>query len=128
MICAASGSKPCSEATSRRFDGMTTPDLELVQPPEVPDAKTYEGRGAIVEAMEDWPNQWEDFRMDLIEIIDVGDEVAVSVTRHRGRGRESGIEMDFEVFYVQKGRNGKLARIEMFFNRAQAFKAAGLSE
>ena len=37
------------------FDGMTTPDLVLVQPPEVPDAKTYEGRDAIAEAMEDWP-------------------------------------------------------------------------
>lgn len=88
------------------FDGMTTPDLVLVQPPEVPDAKTYEGRGAVAEAMEDWPNQWEDFRMDLIEILDAGDEVAVRVTRHRGRGRESGIEMDFEVFYVSRGRDG----------------------
>jgi ketosteroid isomerase-like protein len=110
------------------FDGMTTEDLVLVQPPEVPDAKTYEGPGAIVESMEDWPKQWEDFRMDLIEIIDAGDEVAVSVTRHRGRGRESGIEMDFEVFYVQRGRDGKLARMEMFFSREQALKAAGLSE
>ena len=110
------------------FDGMTTPDLVLVQPPEVPDAKTYEGRDAIAEAMEDWPKQWEDFRMDLIEILDAGDEVAVSVTRHRGRGRESGIEMDFEVFYVQRGRDGKLARMEMFFKREQALEAAGLSE
>ena len=110
------------------FDGMTTEDLVLVQPPEVPDAKTYEGRGAIVESLEDWPKQWEDFRMDLIEIIDAGDEVAVSVTRHRGRGRESGIEMDFEVFYVQRGRDGRLARIDMFFSREQALEAAGVSE
>ena len=110
------------------FDGMTTPDLVLVQPPEVPDAKTYEGPDAIAESMEDWPKQWEDFRMDLIEILDAGDEVAVSVTRHRGRGRESGIEMDFEVFYVQRGRDGKLARMEMFFKREQALEAAGLSE
>jgi ketosteroid isomerase-like protein len=110
------------------FDGMTTHDLVLVQPPEVPDAKTYEGPGAIMASMEDWPNQWEDFRMDLIEIIDAGDEVAVSVTRHRGRGRGSGIEMDFEVFYVQRGRDGKLARVEMYFNREQALEAAGLSE
>ena len=40
---------------------MTAPDLVLVQPPEVPDAKTYEGPAALVEAMEDWPKQWEDF-------------------------------------------------------------------
>ena len=110
------------------FDGFMTPDVVMVQPPEVPDAKSYKGRGAIVEAMGDWPNQWEDFRMDLIEIIDAGDEVAVGVTRHRGRGRESGIEMDFEVFYVSRGRNGKLARMEMFFNREQALEAAGLRE
>ncbi len=110
------------------FDGMTTDDLVLVQPPEVPDAKTYEGRSALADSMEDWPNQWEDFRMDLVEIIDAGDEVAVSVTRHRGRGRESGIEMDFEVFYVQRGRDGKLARVEMFFSREQALEAAGVSE
>jgi len=108
------------------FDGMTTEDLVLVQPPEVPDTKTYEGRTAIVDAMEDWPKQWDDFRMDLIEIIDAGDEVAVSVTRHRGRGHGSGIEMDFEVFYVQRGRDGKLARMEMFFSREQALEAAGL--
>ena len=110
------------------FDGLVTPDVVMVQPPEVPDAKSYEGWGAIAEAMDDWPNEWEDFRMDLIEIIDAGGEVAVSVTRQRGRGRGSGIEMDFEVFYVSRGRNGKLARMEMFFNREQALEAAGLTE
>jgi ketosteroid isomerase-like protein len=110
------------------FEDMTTPDLVMVQPPEVPDAKIYEGPNAIVEAMEDWPTQWEDFRMDLIEIIDVSEDVVVSVTRHRGRGRESGIEMDFEVFYVQRGRDGKLARLEMFFSREQALDAVGLRE
>ena len=66
--------------------------------------------------------------MDLVDIIDAGDEVAVSVTRHRGRGRESGIEMDFLVFYVQRGRDGKLARMEMFFSREHALEPAGLSE
>ena len=64
----------------------------------------------------------------LVTRLPTGDEVAVSVTRHRGRGRESGIEMDFEVFYVQRGRDGKLARLEMFFSREQALEAAGLQE
>ena len=106
------------------FDGMTTPDLVLVQPPEVPDAKTYEGRNAIAESMEDWPKQWEDFRMDLIEIIDAGDEVAVSVTRHRGRGRESGIEMDFEVS-CSEAATVKLARMEMFLSASRPSKPPG---
>jgi ketosteroid isomerase-like protein len=105
---------------------FTESDVVMVQPPEVPDAKTYEGRGAIREAMEDWPTQWEDFRMDLVEIIDAGDDAVVTVTRHRGRGRESGIEMDFEVVYVIRLRQARLARLEMFFSREQALEAAGL--
>ena len=106
------------------FEEGMTPDVEIIQPPEVPDAKSYKGRAAMIEAWADWPSQWEDFRLDLVEIIDVDDDVAVSVTRHRGRGRESGIEMDFQVFYVHYGRDGKLARMEMFFTREQALEAA----
>lgn len=109
------------------FEDMTAPDVVLVQPPEVPDFKTYEGPTAIAEAMADWPTQWEDFRMDLLEIVDAGDDVYVTATRHRGRGRESGIEMDFQVFYVTRSRDGKLARMEMFFTREQALGAAGLA-
>jgi hypothetical protein len=36
--------------------------------------------------------------------------------------------MDFEVFYVNRGRDGRLARVEMFFDRRQALKAAESSE
>jgi ketosteroid isomerase-like protein len=76
--------------------------------------------------MADWPTQWEDFRLDLTEVLDVSDDLYVAVTRHRGRGRESGVEMDFEVFYVHRLCDGKLARLDMFFTREQALKAAGL--
>jgi ketosteroid isomerase-like protein len=107
------------------FEGRTDPDVVIVQPPEVPDSKTYGGPTALADAMADWPTQWEDFRMDLLEIIDVGDDVYVTATRHRGRGRESGIEMDFQVFYVSRAPDGQLARMEMFFTREQALAAAG---
>ena len=108
------------------FEDKTAPDVVIVQPPEVPDFKTYEGPTAIADALADWPTQWEDFRMDLLDIIDVGDDVYVMATRHRGRGRESGIEMDFEVYYVSRTRDGKLVRMEMFFSREQALGAAGV--
>jgi ketosteroid isomerase-like protein len=80
-------------------------------------------------ALEDWPTQWEDFRMSLVDVIDVSDDVVVSISRHRGRGRESGIEMDFEVCYVHHLAGGKLTLMEMYFSREQAVEAAkrGLS-
>src|SRR5262245_25660105 len=69
------------------------PDVVIVQPPEIPDSKTYEGRAAIVEMLKDWPSEWEDFRFELIDVIDFSDDTVLSVLRQSGRGRESGIEM-----------------------------------
>jgi ketosteroid isomerase-like protein len=106
------------------FDDKITPDLVIVQAPEVPDSKTYEGPRAMAEALADWPTEWADFRMDLLEIIDVGDDVYVTAACHRGRGRESGIEMNFKVFYVTRGRGGKLARMETYLSRDRALAAA----
>ncbi len=103
-------------------------DVVIVQPPEVPDAKSYEGHAGIAAAFEDWPSQWEDFRFELLEVIDVSDTTLVAVTRQRGRGAHSGIEMDITVAFVNTMRDGKLARMEMFFNRAQALEAAGVPE
>jgi ketosteroid isomerase-like protein len=104
------------------------PDLVIVQPPEVPDAKTYSGPTAFADAANDWPSQWEDFRLELVELIDVDEERVISVTRHYGRGAESGIEMEFDVVYISTLRDGKLARLDMFFGREQALAAVGLSE
>jgi len=104
------------------------PDLVIVQPPEVPDAKTYRGPHAVADAAADWPSQWEDFKLELVELIDVDEERVISVTRHHGRGAESGIEMDFIVAYLHTLRDNKLARLDMFFSRAKALEAAGLPE
>jgi ketosteroid isomerase-like protein len=107
------------------FEQYMASDVVMIQPPEVPDAKDYRGPTAMCEAMADWPRQWEDFRMTLLGIHDAGEDVYVSATRHTGRGRESGIAMNFEVFYVHRLRDGKLARLEMYFTREQALAAAG---
>jgi ketosteroid isomerase-like protein len=107
---------------------LCAPDVVIVQPPEVPDAKSYEGPNAMIAALEDWPKEWEDFKADLIEVIDVSDDIVITGTRHVGRGRSSGLEMDFLVYYVARLRDGKLARWEMYLRRDQALDAVGLSE
>jgi hypothetical protein len=65
--------------------------------------------------------------MELVELIDVDDSRVISVTRHHGRGAESGIEMDFTVAYLHTLRDNKHARLDMFFSRAQALEAVGRS-
>jgi ketosteroid isomerase-like protein len=105
-----------------------TPDVVIAQPPETPDATVYAGPTALIEAVEGFPRDWEGFRVALTEVLDVSDEVVLSVCRNRGRGRISGLEMDMDMFYVHRIHAGKMARMQIFLSREQAMQAAGLEE
>ena len=105
-----------------------TPDIAIAQPPETPDATVYEGRTAMIDAVEGFPRDWEDFRVDLREVLDVSDDAVLSVCRNRGRGRISGLEMDVDMFYLHRIHAGKMNRMQIFLSREQALHAAGLME
>jgi ketosteroid isomerase-like protein len=56
-----------------------------------------------------------------------GDKIFVSlITRARGRG--SGIEVTDRAYTVYTMRNGKVIRVEIYFDEASALEAAGLGE
>jgi ketosteroid isomerase-like protein len=102
------------------------PDIVIVQPSEVPDAKTYRGHTGVRAAFEDWPKQWESFRVKLVRVIDIDEERLISVNRQMLSAR--GIDFDQEVAFLHTQRDGKAIRVDMFLTAEQALKAAGLSE
>jgi ketosteroid isomerase-like protein len=102
------------------------PDIVIVQPSEVPDAKTYLGHTGVRAAFEDWPKQWESFRVKLVRLIDIDEERLISVNRQMLSAR--GIDFDQEVAFLHTQRDGKAIRVDMFLTAEQALKAAGLSE
>jgi ketosteroid isomerase-like protein len=58
------------------------------------------------------------------EYVDAGDRVAVRL-RHFGRGKESGIEIDTELYHqVSTFRDGVMVRIEYFTEWAKALEVA----
>jgi ketosteroid isomerase-like protein len=67
------------------------------------------------------------FVITLAEIIDAGDHVAVK-TRQRGRGKGSGVQVEAEIWFVTRFRNGKIVDWRMFGAEADARAASGLSE
>jgi ketosteroid isomerase-like protein len=58
-------------------------------------------------------------------LIDAGDKV-VGCARLRGTGKLSGIDIDLMAFHVITLNAGKIVRVEVFLDRAQALAAAGL--
>jgi ketosteroid isomerase-like protein len=69
---------------------------------------------------------WESFRIEIDELIPVGDHVVMPHTAHV-RGRD-GIEAHARTTWLFTIRNGKIERVCLYQDREEALEAAGLSE
>jgi uncharacterized protein len=105
---------------------LIDPEFEIVQPPEVPGAKTFRGRQGWLEAVDAWAGQFDDFEMEVERVVGRGD-VVVTQVHQRARGRESGAPVEIRVAFVHRARNGKGIRWEQFLTWDEAIEAAGLS-
>jgi ketosteroid isomerase-like protein len=86
------------------------------------------GRDAVGSWFADWFRSFgADYRFDIEEARAVGERVLV-VARHYGRGRASGVALDWSVAYACSVSSGRIVRIEMYADRAEAVKAVGLEE
>ena len=106
---------------------LVDPEIVVMQPPEMPDAMPRHGHAGVMEAIAVWPEQWDDYQLEIVQIVDAGSHVAVR-THQRGRGRRSGVVVEDEIWFVAVFRNGKIAEWRMFGAESDALEAAGLSE
>jgi ketosteroid isomerase-like protein len=104
-------------------------NIVITQAPEVPGVSPQQyGHAGVLEAFAIWPEQWDDFRVEIERVIaDPGDHVVVA-TRQRGRGKQSGVEVDAEFTFVFAVRGGKIAEWRIFVRQDQALDAVGLRE
>jgi ketosteroid isomerase-like protein len=102
----------------------TDPDVEIVQLSEIPDSRTYTGPDALVEALLDWPRQWDDFRMEPRRIFAFGDDQLLMVALHKGRPPSMDIEVEAEIIFRMRWRDGLLTRWDMFLTLDEALSRA----
>ena len=100
-------------------------DPDIVYKPAQEEA--VRGLDAVQASWERWQASWQEQEVTLEETIDAGDHVIQAIF-FRGRGRGSGIEVEGRFFQVLTIKDGKAVRWEEFSDRAEALKAAGLSE
>jgi ketosteroid isomerase-like protein len=116
------------EAYNRRdFDAALADfdsDIEWVLPAQ---QSSDSGRGhrAVISFFEGIDETMEDLQLHPQEYVDAGDRVATRL-RHSGRGRESGLEIDTELYHqVATFEDGKIVRMEYFDDWDKALEAAG---
>ena len=103
------------------------PEIETIEPPEIPGSDTYRGYEGLATAYNHWAAQWDDFRVELEELVDAGSDV-VAISHHHGKGRTTGIPVGGLVAYVFTVREGRLVRMRIFNSKSEALEAAGLRE
>ena len=87
----------------------------------------YHGHEGLRRIFREWYEPWGDVEASLIELIDAGERV-ISVQKYRGRGRASGVEVEWpDLAGVWTIRNGKVIHVAWFPSRAEALEAAGVS-
>jgi ketosteroid isomerase-like protein len=103
------------------------PDGEFINAREDPDHATYRGIDAIRRHHAGWFEAYPDLHVEPTEVRVNGDVVFVW-TRFTGHGADSGAAMEMELAHVVTLEDGKTRRVQEYFNRAEALRAAGLED
>ena len=94
----------------------------------LPGEARFRGHDGMRRFFRQYYETWENLEDEIQELIDAGDDV-VSVVNTRGRGRMSGLDVEWAgnagVWTI---RDGKVVRVVWFPNRTEALEAVGPSE
>ena len=112
-----------AEAALMFFD----PGAVFEEPPEQPSPTVAEGRDAALEIFRQFEEAWEEHRSEPeeIRIIDAERVLVLSVEHFRGR---DGLEIAQPCGSIFTVRDGKIVRLQSFWERETALGAAGLQE
>jgi ketosteroid isomerase-like protein len=107
------------------------PDVELNPPPDIVAVGGFparlHGRGERMRYERRWRDDWGDFRYEPEELIDLKDRVLM-LGRMVGSGPKSGVASETEWADLLTISQGQVIREQVFYSRAEALEAAGLSE
>ena len=88
----------------------------------------YHGHEGLREWFRSWSEAFEDAGYEVERLVDAGDQV-VSYSTWRGRGRTSGVEVEWKNHGgVWTIRDGRVVRVVWFGTGAEALEAVGLRE
>lgn len=102
--------------------------IEVTQAAEFVGASRHQhGHAGVLEAFAIWPQQWDDYAIEIVHLADMGDYVLVT-TLNRGRGKGSGVQVESPFTFLFSIRDRKIVEWRFFMREEQALEAVGLSE
>ena len=74
----------------------------------------------------DWTESWENWELEVVELIDAGEDRVLAILHQRGRSKTTGLEVEMDFAQLWTVRDGKQVRMEMYADPQQGREAAGL--
>jgi len=93
----------------------------------IEEAAPLRGHDAIIEYFRRMLEVWDEFHLELEEVIDAGDHL-VSAALLRGRSKSSRIEVSQRIYSVTEVRDLKILHNREFLNRSEALEASDPSD
>jgi ketosteroid isomerase-like protein len=100
---------------------LTTDDVRFVVPDSMANPGTYVGREGFESMMREWEEAWDEFRIEIVELLEEGDAVVASIAQY-GRGRGSGIETQMGAAHLMRFRDGRLSGWHLFPSLDEALR------
>ena len=98
------------------------PNAEWHESSELPDSGVFRGRDAVRSFLEDFLEQWSEFRQEIEEVLVEGDRAALFI-HLTARGRESGARVDARYAHLWTVRDSKGVRVDAYYDRDAALRA-----
>ena len=98
-------------------------NIVVVQADEMPGVPALQnGQAGVLEAFALWPGYWDDFRIEILRTVDLGERVVVT-TDQSGRSKDTGIEVAAQFTFLFTLRDGKITEWRIFLREAEALEA-----
>ncbi|MDQ3571547.1 MAG: nuclear transport factor 2 family protein [Actinomycetota bacterium] len=120
------------DAVNRRdletFLAFIDPEVEFVSGSAFFEGGSYRGHDGVRKWWRDIFSVYPDWRTEVLDVRDVGDDHLIASLRGRGHGAGSGVPIDQVHWQLVQLREGKVIWWRTYVSEAEALKAAGLSE
>ena len=101
---------------------LTHPDCVVTEPAELPGQNTWRGSEAVVDAMQSWPKQWDEFDFEMTNVQEAGeDQLVTTMIQHVGA---RGASVDQEIAFVVDFDDDRIVRLRMYLSEGAALEAA----
>jgi ketosteroid isomerase-like protein len=124
MLLASSDGDPLAALPT--FDPASEWDMSGVA--AWPEKEVYRGLEEIRVFLEAWADSWAEWHFDVEEVRPASDGRVYAAIHEWGVGAGSGAGVDQYRYSVLSMRRGRIVRLQMFSDRSDALRTAGLKD